>query len=245
MERPLANETMRGGAINRILDFQMKPGHIFSNGNAVVETIKDNYGHAGREFVELIKKLGTEYIGDIRKEFEQKIKEEAKKQESVKEEKQILPLSLILTADKLATEYIFKDGIYLDLSELVAQLKDVDEVSENERAYQTIIDIVSMNTQKFDPDETYKGEVWGFIKDGYVNIYPTAFRKIAVSENFSVKGFCEWAKEKNLLRRNDKNQNVIRVGNKVCRFYSIQLPPDAETEEEQFHDVGEQELPFE
>lgn len=245
MERPLANETMRGGAINRILDFQMKPGHIFSNGNAVVETIKDNYGHAGREFVELIKKLGTEYIGDIRKDFEQKIKEEAKKQESVKEEKQILPLSLILTADKLATEYIFKDGIYLDLSELVAQLKDVDEVSENERAYQTIIDIVSMNTQKFDPDETYKGEVWGFIKDGYVNIYPTAFRKIAVSENFSVKGFCEWAKEKNLLRRNDKNQNVIRVGNKVCRFYSIQLPPDAETEEEQFHDVGEQELPFE
>ena len=244
MERPLANETMRGGAINRILDFQMKPGHIFSNGNAVVETIKDNYGHAGREFVELIKKLGTEYIGDIRKDFEQKIKEEAKKQESVKEEKQILPLSLILTADKLATEYIFKDGIYLDLTELVAQLKDVDEVSENERAYQSILDTIAVNSQKFDPDENYKGEIWGFLKDGYVNIYPLILRRIAANENFSIKGFCEWAKEKHLLRHNDKNQNKIRIGNTTSRFYTIKLPADEELEEEQFHDAEDQELPF-
>lgn len=241
MERPLANETMRGGAINRILDFQMKPGHIFTNGNAVVETIKDNYGHAGREFVELVKKLGVDFIGNIRKEFEQLIKDEAAKQESVKEEKQILPLSLILTADKLATDYIFKDGIYLDVAELVAQLKDVDEVSENERAYQSIIDTVSINRQKFDPDENYKGEIWGFIKDGYVNIVPLIFRRIAESENYSVKGVCEWAKENNLLKCNDKNQNKIRVGNAVRRFYTIKLPEEIE---EPFHDADENELPF-
>lgn len=244
MERPLANETMRGGAINRILDFQMKPGHIFDNGNAVVETIKDNYGHAGREFVELVKKLGTEFIGNIRKDFEQKIKDEAKKQDSIKEEKQILPLSLILTADKLATEYIFKDGIYLDLPEMVAQLKDVDEVSENERAYQAILDTVAVNSQKFDPDDSYKGEIWGFIKDGYVNIYPLIFRRIAANENFSVKGFCEWAKEKKLLRHNDKNQNIVRTGNRTSRFYTVKLPTQEEPEEEQFHDADDQELPF-
>ena len=243
MERPLANETMRGGAINRILDFQMKPGHIFDNGNAVVETIKDNYGHAGREFVELVKKLGIEYIGNIRKDFEQKIKDEAAKQESVKEEKQILPLSLILTADKLATEHIFKDGIYLNLAELVAQLKDVDEVSENERAYQTLIDIISMNNQKFNPDDSYKGEIWGSIKDGYVNIYPTALRKMAAAENFSVKGLCEWLKEKDLLKHNDKNQNIIREGNAVSRFYTIKLPPQ-EDPEEKFHPAEGPELPF-
>lgn len=244
MERPLANETMRGGAINRILDFQMRPGHIFTNGNAVVETIKDNYGHAGREFVNLVKKLGVEYISDLRKEFEQKIKEEAEKQGSVKEEKQILPLSLILTADKLATDYIFEDGIYLDLAELVAQLKDVDEVSENERAYQAIIDTVTVNNQKFDPDENYKGEVWGFIKDGYVNIVPLIFRRMAESENYSVKGVCEWLKENNLLKHNDKNQNKVRIGTITRRYYTIKLPPEDEPEEEQFHKADDQELPF-
>ena len=43
MERPLATETMKGGAINRILDFEMQDGYIFKNGNAVVEILKDNY----------------------------------------------------------------------------------------------------------------------------------------------------------------------------------------------------------
>jgi hypothetical protein len=222
----------------------MKPGHIFTNGNAVVETIKDNYGHAGREFVELVKKLGVDFIGNIRKEFEQLIKDEATRQESVKEEKQILPLSLILTADKLATDYIFKDGIYLDVAELVAQLKDVDEVSENERAYQAIIDTVSVNSQKFDPDENYKGEVWGFIKDGYVNIVPLIFRRMAESENYSVKGVCEWLKENNLLKHNDKNQNKVRVGTITRRYYTIKLPSEDDTEEEQFHKADDQELPF-
>jgi hypothetical protein len=222
----------------------MKPGHIFTNGNAVVETIKDNYGHAGREFVELVKTLGVDFIGNIRKEFEQLIKDEAAKQESVKEEKQILPLSLILTADKLATDYIFKDGIYLDVAELVAQLKDVDEVSENERAYQAIIDTVSVNSQKFDPDENYKGEVWGFIKDGYVNIVPLIFRRMAESENYSVKGVCEWLKENNLLKHNDKNQNKVRIGTITRRYYTIKLPSEDDTEEEQFHKADDQELPF-
>ena len=44
IERPLASDTMRGGAINRILDFEMADGSIFKNGNKVVELIKRNYG---------------------------------------------------------------------------------------------------------------------------------------------------------------------------------------------------------
>ena len=234
---------MRGGAINRILDFQMKPGHIFTNGNAVVETIKDNYGHAGRDFVKLVKRLGVEYIGNIRKDFEQKIKDEAERQGSVKEEKQILPLSLILTADKLATDYIFEDGIYLDLAELVSQLKDVDEVSENERAYQTLIDTVKMNKQKFDPDETYKGEIWGHIKDGYINIYPTALKIIATRENFSIKSLCEWLKENSLLRCNSKNQNVIKANGHLERYYTIKIKEEDDPDDG-FHDADESELPF-
>ena len=73
---------------------------------------------------------------------------------------------------------------------------------------------------------------------------PGIFRRIAEHENFSVKGFCEWAKEKNLLRHNDKNQNKVRTGATTSRFYTIKLPPEEETEEEQFHDAADQELPF-
>ena len=81
MERPLATDTMKGGAINRILDFEMMDGYIFENGNGVVEVLKDNYGFAGAMFVDLIKDLDIQYLINLRKEFEQKIKEEAKNQE--------------------------------------------------------------------------------------------------------------------------------------------------------------------
>ena len=251
MERPLATDTMKGGAINRILDFEMQEGYIFENGNAVVEILKDNYGFAGVKFIDLIKDLPTEAINNIRKDFEQKIKEEAKRQQSEKEEKQILPMSLLLTADKLATDYIFEDGIYLDLPTMVAQLKDVNEVSEGKRAYESILDLVIVNKSKF-PTDLPDYDAWGFEKDGYVNILPTILKKWAIEQNFSHKAFVSWAFNKQLLDENtDGHQKNIKIKGKSTRFYSIKLKTDekiaengSNTGENGFTDAIQGELPF-
>lgn len=247
MERPLAAETMKGGAINRILDFEMADGYIFQDGNRVVEILKDNYGWAGVKYVDFIKELPVEAINAIRKDFEAKIKEEAKRQDSEKEEKQILPMSLLLTADKIATDYIFEDGIYLDIPTMVSQLKDIDEVSEGQRAYDAIIQAVQRNPNRFDC--TVLGEQWGYIERYRVNILPTVVKDIARTENFSVKAFCSWAKRKNLIcTNNSKNQNVMRWNGKSTRFYTIMLPEDEEEEaKNEFHDTApdeQNELPF-
>ena len=253
MERPLATETMKGGAINRILDFEMEDGYIFESGNAVVEILKDNYGFAGPRFVDLVKDLPYEVLQRERKEFEVKIKEEAKRQGSEKEEKQILPLSVLLMADKMATDLIFDDGIYLDLPTMVANLKDVNEVSEGLRGYRAILDYYEVYSTKFSSDGSFKPESWGYEKEGFLNIVPMIFRKIAKEENFSVKAFCSWAQSKNLLRtNNDKCQNVIGVNGKTKRFYSIKLdfekPKEAEsgtnTDNDGFVTVEQSELPF-
>lgn len=221
MERPLATETMRGGAINRIIDVEMAGGDIFDNGNAIAECVKGNYGFAGPKFVDLVRDLPAEVINKTRKEFERKIKAEAEVQGSIKEEKQILPLSLILTADKLATELFFDDGIYLDIPTMVRQLKDVEDVSEGKRAYETILDYSIMYKSKFSESE-YAPESWGLIKDGYINIVPAAMRRIAQEQNFSVKAFCAWAKDHLVLRTNNKkNQFVMKVGDNFQRFYSV------------------------
>jgi hypothetical protein len=244
MERPLAAETMRGGAINRIIDVRMAEGDIFENGNAVVEVLRDNYGYAGEMFVELIKSLSLDKIIEIRRDFERQIKEEARKQKATKEDKQILPLSLILTADKLATDYIFQDGIYLDIPLLVNMLKDINEVSEGLRAYNAIMDHVRMNPNRF-VEINNNNEYWGFIKDGYVNIIPSVLRNIASKENFSPRGFCEWADDKRLLRHNSKNQNIIRMNDNVVRFYTIKMGYNAEPEcDSEFEDASQIELPF-
>ena len=247
MERPLATETMKGGAINRILDFEMVEGYIFENGNAVVEVLKDNYGFAGIKFVDIVKELPLEVLNNIRKDFEQKIKDEAKRQQSEKEEKQILPLSLLLTADKIATDYIFEDGIYLDLPTMVRQLKDVNEVSEGRRAYDTIIDYTDIYQGKFtDNPGSFTPESYGFIKDGYLNINPTAMKKIANAENFSIKAFCSWAKANNVLRsNNDRCQNVMKINGSTKRFYTIKLELVEDVPEEEWEQATEEnELPF-
>lgn len=49
-ERPLATENMRGGAVNRILDFQMEPGAIFTKetGNATVSVLRRIMASVGK-----------------------------------------------------------------------------------------------------------------------------------------------------------------------------------------------------
>jgi hypothetical protein len=228
--------------VNRIVDVEMAGGNIFENGNGVVEVLKDNYGFASKKFVDLLKDLPVEVVTKIRRDFEQKIKEEAQAQGSTKEEKQILPLSLILTADKIATEYIFEDGIYLDLPTMVRQLKDVEDVSEGKRAYETILDYSAMYRSKFS-DAEFVPESWGFVKDGYINIIPAAMRRIAQEQNFSVKAFCAWAKENKVLRTNNsKSQNIIKVNDRFQRFYSIKQELVEEVSDFQ---TPEEEIPFE
>lgn len=250
IERPLTNDTMRAGAINRILDFEMEDGSIFKNGNRVVSILSKNYGFAGKMFVDAIKSLDLGQLKGIQEDFLQQINEYAKSQGVEKEEKQSIPLSVLLTADKIATDYIFKDGIYLDLKRCADTLKNKGDVSENERAYEYILSEISININKFVPDDegNYRGEMWGCLKDGYVIIISSAFDRIADHGNFSRKGFLHWAIKKNLVQTNSKGEPT-----KACRFDGmsprciwLQLPNDL-VDENGFMKVPEdmqEELPF-
>lgn len=210
IERPLASETMRGGAINRILDFEMADGSIFRNGNHVVSVINKNYGFAGKLFIDAIEDIGFDSIREMQQEYLEKIIEKAKEKGQEKEEKQTIPLSVMLVADKIATDYIFKDGIYLDFDRCVEMLKNKGDVSENQRAYEFIMSEISININKFVPDDegNYKGECWGCIDNGYAIILVNAFNRICERGNFSNKGFLSWAVKNNLIVRDSAGKNT-------------------------------------
>ena len=248
IERPLAGETMRGGAVNRILDFEMAEGSIFDNGNRVVEIINKNYGFAGPLFIDVVKSIGFEEIRSIQEDFLQRINERAKVLGTEKEEKQTLPLSAILTADKLATDYIFQDGIYLDLDYCVSSLKDKGAVSENTRAYDFILSEVQININKFKPDNfgEYKGEVWGCIEKGYVIILKNAFDRIAEKGNFSGKAFLQWAAKSELIMTSGgKNTKNKRFGsaNPRCVWLKMQSDEQEFISADDF-EYEQDELPF-
>lgn len=247
IERPLASETMRGGAINRILDFEMQDGSIFKNGNHVVNIINKNYGFAGKMFIDAVEDIGFDEVKKMQTDYLVKIIDRSKELGQEKEEKQTIPLSVMLTADKIATDYIFKDGIYLDFDRCVNTLKNKGDVSENDRAYEFIMSEISININKFVPDDdgNYRGECWGCIDDGYAIILVNAFNRICEKGNFSSKGFLSWAAKKDLIVQSaGKNTKNKRFGSANPRC--VWLKMDSEKMDEQgFVAMNEEEdLPF-
>lgn len=264
IERPLTDEGMRGGAVNRVLDFESQDGYIFHDeygldrGNYVVGVIGQNYGFAGKMFVDYVREMDKDELKSIEEDFEKRIRAKASASGSEKEEKQVIPLAILLTADKIATDCIFHDGIYLDLDECVDNLKDVGSVSENERAYDYIIGAVNENVAKFKPEDdgSYRGEVWGKYDDEYVVINKNSFMQIAKSGNFSADAFLKWARKKNLIDcSSDRKRNYkkVRIQGSLAPAWCVKLrltePPeedDFKQGELKFEDVPEdaQDIPF-
>lgn len=250
-EHSMVTETMQGGAINRIIDIQTQDGYIFEDGNNVVGILKENYGFCGKEFIDILKEIGFDSVRAIQKEFTEKIVSTAKSLGVEKEEKQIMPMSILLTTDKIATDYIFKDGIYLDLDYCVSLLKSKGEVSEDDRAYEFIMSEIGINMNKFKPDNRgeYKNECWGIIEDGYAVIMNNIFNSFAKRGNFSSTGFLSWAKEKNLLQlSNDgKSSKTKRLDGSVSRCIFLKLPSELTTNDDGFIEISadfQEKLPF-
>ena len=227
IERPLTTEHMKGGAVNRILDFEMEPTELFKQikGNAVCKVIDNNYGFAGKDFIDAVLEIGWTEIARIQQEFYSQIETLT---DGKKEEKQLLPLSVLLTADKIATDYLFKDGIYMDPAELIVQLKDREDVSEYARAYEWLKSELAVYCNHFvrwtsrkNKDGEYvseqtivSGDVWGKIDGDYTYIYKSIFDELCNKGNISPKGFLSWAKSHDLIQtQGDKHfTKVTRVG---------------------------------
>lgn len=235
-ETPLTADNAKGGQINRVLDFESMDGDIFQDPKTVVSVIGKNYGFTGKAFVEAVKGLGIEKLTRIHEKAKEAIQEEADRQGLKIESKQMIALSVILTADRIATNHIFKDGIYLDLKTCVQRLKTSDDVQETRRVYENVMDWVDANIARFEPvnepfDDAYTGPILGRMdrENGYVHIIPNEFKKWAREQNFSTEAFLKWADSAGILKRNDnKLQNVVRVKDrdgktKLKRFYTLKL----------------------
>ena len=211
-EHSLVTETMQGGAINRIIDVEMQDGYIFDNGNEVAEITRHNYGWAGREFVEQVQLMGFEEVRRIQKEYVEKIQQYAKEMGVEKEEKQILPMSIILTADEISEKYLFQDGVRLDLGECCDLLKNKGEVSEHQRAYEFLKESVITNMHRFRNDPDDKIEQWGsFLEnDQYSVIVGKHFDRLMKEAGFQSKAFLSWAKKNNLIQTDEKGNKKIQ-----------------------------------
>lgn len=236
-ERPLNSYVTQGGAMNRILEVECGE-KVFGDPQHTAELVKRNYGGAGKRFVQAIKDLGIDRIREIQKEIQNKLYNDEKMQ------KQSQSLSIVLTADKIATEWIFKDKGYISIEEAKKVLMDRNELSENERCYQYILNEIAINSAKFDPLITTV-ENWGMIDKGYAVIYNNIFDAICKKGGFSKNAFLSWADKKELLQtQGGKRSKNKKVDGHQIRCYFLKMDDGIKGKDGFTEAYDQEEIPF-
>lgn len=150
-EEPITSDFSKEGVKNRVIEIE-ENNKIIEDGNRVVTIISENYGYAGKDFIQNLS--STEKLKQKYNEIYKQIKAE-----EITSEKQINTISTILLADEIISKKIFKDE-----SLKIDDIKDYfsKDIDEADRIYNSILDWFYQNINKFYYDEEIRiGEVWG------------------------------------------------------------------------------------
>ena len=218
-ENPIVNEISGAGAMNRVIEIDCKEMKIFRDPVNAVETLKDNYGFAGRLFVEWLQE----------EENKEKVRKMQKQYQDILSycdttDKQASSASLILTADTIITELFFNDDNVLSVEELSGFLVSKKLASINDRAYDYLKDFISINLSKFTPQE-FTAETWGRTFDGGVYIIKSKFDEIMAAKGYNSAGFLSWARSNGIIQTDSSGKNTIlqRINGRPTRCVSVKM----------------------
>jgi uncharacterized protein (DUF927 family) len=222
-EQPISNSNSGGGAVNRIIEFECSE-KVYSDLPELSGIIQQNYGFAGREFIEYLQEDGAfEGVHIIQKEFYQ----ELLKTDST--EKQAAAASALLAADYIATNLIFKDGNNLTIEDMTKIMTKKDDVNVNKRAYEFVLEMVTRNLNHFKTNDfrEYQGEIWGKIEQNEIYIIKSVFDREMKNNGYNSTAFLAWAKRLDLIvTAKDKRTKVYRIAGAVTNCVCIKKPKE-------------------
>lgn len=205
-EHPISNSSSGGGAVNRVIEFECDE-KVYSDLVGICAVISQNYGFAGREFVEYLQQDGIfEAVNALQKEYYR----ELLKSDST--DKQAASASAILAADAIATELIFKDGNNLTVADLEKIMTKKAEVNVNQRALEFVYELAERNPNRFKANEfgDYQGEVWGKKEDDCIYFIKSVFDREMANGGFNSTAFLAWAKRMGYIDT-DKNKRTKKA----------------------------------
>ena len=225
-EMPITSASSGGGAVNRIIEVECTE-RLFENPREVVAVIKKNYGFVGKQFVEKLQEEGSlEHAEALFKGYYQILSE------NDTTEKQAMAAAMVLTADRLATDWIFKDGRELTPEEIKSFLQTKAAVSVNQRGYEYLCEYVVQNANHF-CGESQDIEVWGKLDDGQVFIVRREFDRICLDGGFNSKALLSWLRDNNKIELPAKGFTKMKRINKIpCHCVILSLQNDCENPHE-------------
>lgn len=219
-EMPITGAGSGGGAVNRIIEIECRE-KLFEDPRDVADTVRKNYGFAGRAFVEHLQQDGAmERAADLFKRYSVQLGE------GDTTEKQAMAAALVLTADNLATEWIFKDGRALTAGEISEFLRTKASVSAHERGYQYLCETISQNANKFLGGDAPVSDVWGRLEDDDTAIViRKVFDSICADGGYNAQALLSWLAQNNYLQTSKPHlTKTVRINNIPTRCVVLRLP---------------------
>ena len=223
-ETPITTAGAGAGAVNRVIEIEcLAAEKIIEDGHGVAASLKKNYGFAGRKFVKAL-------YADGQIERAQALYRETFKRLSDNNttEKQAMAAAVILVADQLATDWIFKDGAALTVREISVFLQSRAAVSAGARGYQYMCDWAAQNANRLRGTSDL-GDVYGMIDGDWVYIIGSIFRRAAEEGGFSSQALLSYLKQSGLLQTRSSGRAMTknkRINGVASECVCMKLPND-------------------
>ncbi len=215
-ESPLTSVSAGAGAINRVIDIECNAGSaVLTDGQRISSSLKRNYGWAGQRFVEELYK--SEKVQEqVRQIYQDNFRELCSGDST---EKQAMAAAAIITADFLASRWIFQDSLE-NAKKLILSVEDIrdflaskEAVSAGRRAYDWLKDWVASNVNRFyNPDIPPTGDCYGLIENNRAYINRSIFNKVVQEAGFSCTATLSYLRANSLIetrsRANTKGKRI-------------------------------------
>lgn len=211
-ETPIVAESDGAGAVNRVIEIEcLAAEKAIRDGHRTANVLRANYGWAGRMFVdELCRDGAKERAADLYDAFFS----ECTQNDTT--DKQAMAAAVILTADRLATEWIFKDGRALTVPEIGEFLKSRAAVSLADRGYDILCDWVSVNATKL-RGVMDTGECYGIMDGDTACIVRSVFNRVCEENTINAKALLSHLRTRGLIEVGSKGYTKAKyIGGGQC-----------------------------
>ena len=208
-ETPIVGESDGAGAVNRVIEIEcLASEKAIRDGHKTANILKENYGWAGREFVSRLMEPGArERAAELYDRFFQECTA------SNTTDKQAMAAAVVLTAEALATEWIFHDERALTAQELGEFLKAREAVSLADRGYEVLCDWVAVNANKL-RGVTEPVVCYGAVEDNNAFIIRSVFNRVCAENAINPKALLSHLRTRGLIEAGTKGYTKTHyIGN--------------------------------
>lgn len=238
-EKNIIKDNSNAGAYNRCISCEIKD-YSYENLSEVADFAKENYGTAIRKILEELPNYDLKNI--YKKELESTEYQDITNKQKIME-------AILLTADKILVDIIFKDEFYLKPQDFEDKTVSKKQVAIEERAYEVVKDWITSEKRHFlmqDQDNIdnseLKVEIYGKeTKYGCIAIIPSVLKKVLEDNGYDMKEVLNAWKRKDYIKcEKGRNTLSVRINNEKVKCIVLDMGKDNDATELTEEDI----LPF-